>query len=342
MLTWILPATICTLTTCCIFQINTANGSIIFVPAPTVGTGLSSALAKSPNPSKNDNPTSQTEVKAKAVKEDSAEDKNGIGTQCSGIATFFYLLFFSSQGAGDPNQLDANLVGLDMTKWHAQLSPIILWVGVAISAFFLSSSVLLWRGIRRERRRHLLPWLLLTGVTLLMLITAAVWLVITGKAGSHLGGRAAAAGPAAAALLLLYWWLLVNDLLEELHRDKKAKAEFVVSEKIAMTTAAAAAMAAAAGIAPKRSSSGGAECNDLAETRRENTLVWVRHLDNIKREELWDFHNSCDMAYFFYYDVHFMRENFLCQSHTTVYFIRTVYTYHIPLIWDWYTIFQSI
>ena len=203
---------------------------------------------------------------------------------CSSMATFFYLLAFGSQGAGDPRQLDA-VVG---SETHQQRRGL-LWTGAGASATYLWCSACLWAGIWRVERRRLLPWLLITGVTLLLLVTAAVWLGITGGRGWSVGeaelapvaataaGRAAALAPALGALLLLYWWLLVNDLLEELHQDKKTEAEFVVSEKIAMTTAAAAAMAAATAAAtagaPAAATSRKDNDSSVSAIKREQTLV---------------------------------------------------------------------
>lgn len=42
-------------------------------------------------------------------------------------------------------------------------------------------------------------------------------------------------------LLFLYWWLLINDLLEEIHEDKKAEAA-VIADGLVLTTSAAAAL----------------------------------------------------------------------------------------------------
>ena len=52
--------------------------------------------------------------------------------------------------------------------------------------------------------------------------------------------------PAFLAAVFLYWWLLINDLLEEIHEDKKAEAALIADGLVLSTNAAAALLPNAA------------------------------------------------------------------------------------------------
>ncbi len=63
------------------------------------------------------------------------------------------------------------------------LKPAFLWCCLGVSAVFLLAAVNLGVGIWTGKRRRLLPWLLVTGVTILFMITATVWLMLRNRYG---------------------------------------------------------------------------------------------------------------------------------------------------------------
>ena len=84
---------------------------------------------------------------------------------------------------------------------------------------------------------------MVTGVAILFLIMASVWVVISSRGWEKLYTLI----PTSLALIFLYWWLLINELLEEIHEDKKADfaaaSDFEAGFSIGLTTTGAAAAA---------------------------------------------------------------------------------------------------
>ncbi|TRY78877.1 hypothetical protein TCAL_04259 [Tigriopus californicus] len=152
-------------------------------------------------------------------------------TNCSAYATFIYLLGHGLQGS---SRFDSNL-GPVSTYFFVNSQ--MLWCGFVVSIVFLWSSISLWSGIWHFRRRSLVPWLLVSGITILFLIMSTVWFLICNRGWFKLLSLV----PAGLGLLFLYWWLLINDLLEEIHEDKKAEAA-VIADGLVLTTSAAAAL----------------------------------------------------------------------------------------------------
>ena len=85
-------------------------------------------------------------------------------------------------------------------------------------------------GLWFLQRRKLLPFLMVSGITILFFITATVWLGICLQGLS----KFKALIPSGLGLLLLYWWMLINRLLEDIHEGKIAEiasvANFGVTE----------------------------------------------------------------------------------------------------------------
>lgn len=84
-----------------------------------------------------------------------------------------------------------------------------------------------------------MPWLLVSGVSILCLICASVWTVIC-KQGWD---KTLTLVPIILAIIFLYWWMLINELLEEIHNEKKADfsavSEFDAGISMGFTTTAA-------------------------------------------------------------------------------------------------------
>lgn len=142
----------------------------------------------------------------------------GNNNNCSAYATFIYLLGISLQGS-EPISYDGALS--TPTSEYFFVSRGLLCGCLAVSAVFAWASSSLFLGIYHDRRRKLVPWLLVSGVTVLFMVTSAFWFAICNVGAAKAVGLA----PAALAVLFLYWWLIINDLLEEIHEDKKAVAD---------------------------------------------------------------------------------------------------------------------
>ena len=167
------------------------------------------------------------------------------GQNCSAYASFMYLMSYGIQSSDEQIPYDSAL-GYSSTFYYVNSDW--LWFFLVVSVIFLWSGSNLWSGIWNCQRRRLVPWLLVTGVTILFFIMSSFWLLICNKSWYKL----LCLVPAALALLFLFWWLLINDLLEEIHEEKKAEVNSSnvhagITEGFAVTTTAVAAAVAATG-----------------------------------------------------------------------------------------------
>eukprot|EP00095_Tigriopus_kingsejongensis_P007283 maker-scaffold144_size312663-snap-gene-2.37 protein:Tk07283 transcript:maker-scaffold144_size312663-snap-gene-2.37-mRNA-1 annotation:"conserved hypothetical protein" len=155
-------------------------------------------------------------------------------TNCSAYSTFIYLLSYSLPGSPSKVGFEAHM---DPVSTYFFVNTQMLWCSLVVSIVFFWSSISLWNGVWHYRRRRLVPWLLVSGVTILFLIMSTVWFLICNRGWFKLLSLV----PAGLGALFLYWWLLINDLLEEIHEDKKAEAA-MIADGLILTTSAAAAL----------------------------------------------------------------------------------------------------
>ena len=137
-------------------------------------------------------------------------------SNCSAVVTAAYILGFGMQRSSTFNDIELEIPATE----YFFLSESFLWFTLCLSVLFFWSGVCLFKGLWFLQRRKLLPFLLVSGVTVLFFIMASVWYFVCFEGWNKLRSLV----PCFFALLFLYWWMLINRLLEEIHEDKKFEA----------------------------------------------------------------------------------------------------------------------